>query len=212
MQLRQPSRGDAYPKDKVIEVRPAKGGTPPSFDGVGSAELHDRVREEMRALLSSNEVTPYLDKQGAALLGEARTNYRRLDLDRTRLLRLGDDVHIVTWRGDRTNDTLALSLTMRKFTSGNEGLSVVVRHRTIEEVGEALASLYDEPVIGPIELAQSVDNKMVEKWDPVLPDELLNASFASARVDVHGMRQVLAELLGKPLVDSSQTVGRSGCR
>ena len=60
---------------------------------------------------------------------------------------------------------------------------------------EALASRDDETVIAPLEPAQRVDNKMVEKWDPRATGRPLDARFASARVDVDGVLRVLAKPL-----------------
>ena len=43
----------------------------------------------------------------------------------------------------------------------------------------------------PIQLAATVPNKTIEKWDGMLPDDLLSASFASAKLDVEGVQNLL---------------------
>lgn len=68
-----------HPAEKLIEVVPAKGGRPPLFDGMGG-KVHDRVRREMRAVLSDAVPVAFLDKQGTELLVEARSAYARLRL------------------------------------------------------------------------------------------------------------------------------------
>jgi len=43
----------------------------------------------------------------------------------------------------------------------------------------------------PIQLAATVPNKTIEKWDGMLPDDLLSASFASAKLDVEGAQNLV---------------------
>jgi hypothetical protein len=39
-----------------------------------------------------------------------------------------------------------------------------------------------------------VENKIREKWDGLLPEDLLNASFASANLDVQGAKNAMEGL------------------
>jgi ATP-dependent Lhr-like helicase len=182
-------------RDKSVDVQPAAGGTVPKFDGTMGAVIHDRVREEMRNVLRSDEPNPILDQAGQDCLLEARENYARLRLDHDWLLQSGTDIHILLWRGDCVNDTLSLMLLSRGFKCGNEGISIRVEKVTIAQVREALAGICSAEVIEPMGLAFTVQNKVREKWDHLLPPELLDASFASSNLDVPGVMEALKDCL-----------------
>jgi len=178
--------------EKVVEVKPAAGGTVPKFNGTMGADTHDRVREEMRKILRSSLAVPFLDAKGQELLAGARGNYCRMGLDHKWILQSGGEVQIMLWCGDVIKDTLALMLQQRGNRLAYEGgLSIPVKGATAESVREHLKELADGPAISPLELASSVQNKIGEKWDGLLPVELLDASFASAKLDVGGVQSVL---------------------
>jgi ATP-dependent Lhr-like helicase len=178
--------------DKVVEVKPAAGGTVPKFNGTMGADIHDSVREEMRKILRSGFPVPFLDAKGQELLRGARENYDRMGLDHKWILQNGGEVQILLWCGDVVKDTLALMLQQRGKRSAYEGgLSIPVKGAPAEAVRELLKELADGPAISPLELASSVQNKIGEKWDGLLPVELLDASFASAKLDVEGARNTL---------------------
>jgi ATP-dependent Lhr-like helicase len=155
------------------------------------AMVHDRVREEMRLILGSSDAIPFLDPTAQRLLNEARANYARLGLNHTWLLQMGADVEIILWRGDAVNDTLLLMLLARGLRSMNDGVAVCVKDTSVDNVRELLATFRKEGAVDPLVLASTVLNKIREKWDYLLPEELLNASFASANLDTTGVQKAL---------------------
>jgi ATP-dependent Lhr-like helicase len=181
--------------DKTVEVKPASGGTVPPFDGSMGAMIHDRVREEMRLILGSTDAIPFLDPTAQKLLNEARANYARLGLNQSWLLQMGADVEIVLWRGDAVNDTLLLMLLARGLRSMNDGVAVCVKDASVDNVREVLEAFRTEGAVDPLALASTVLNKVREKWDYLLPEELLNASFASANLDTTGVQEALEKHL-----------------
>ena len=181
--------------DKTIEVKPASGGTVPPFDGSMGAMVHDRVREEMRLILGSTDAIPFLDPTAQKLLNEARANYARLGLDHTWLLQMGADVEIILWRGDAVNDTLLLMLLARGLRSMNDGVAICVKDASVDNVREVLEAFRAEGAVDPLALASTVLNKVREKWDHLLPEDLLNASFASANLDTIGVQEALKKHL-----------------
>jgi division protein CdvB (Snf7/Vps24/ESCRT-III family) len=78
-----------------------------------------------------------------------------------------------------------------KRTVFDGGLSIPVKDASVESVHEILQEIADEPTMDPKQLASKVPNKTFEKWDGLLPDELLCASFASAKLDVEGVQNLL---------------------
>jgi ATP-dependent Lhr-like helicase len=180
------------PKDMVIEVQPATAGTVPGFDGTMGATVHDRVREEMRDILRTNTPIPFLDQTGQILLQQARENYARLELDRNWILQSGSDTQIFLWKGDCVHDTLLLMLLDRGYRGMNEGICISLKDTTVQLVREALGAASGQETIDPVYLASTVENRFREKWDQLLPPDLLDASFASSYIDVRGVRDALA--------------------
>jgi hypothetical protein len=43
------------------------------------------------------------------------------------------------------------------------------------------------PPPNPEQLAETVENKVKEKWDSLLPEQLLNKTFASRELDIEGL-------------------------
>jgi ATP-dependent Lhr-like helicase len=178
-------------RQRLIEVRPAGGGALPPFHTSMCGVVHDRVRQEMREVLRADTPVPYLDDTGQQLLREARENYTRLDLEHNRILASGSQTQIFLWRGDRVNDTLALMLLDHGLKGVNEGLYVSVTDSNVGRVRKVLNELRGEKAGTPDSLAKKVKNKLREKWDLLLPPELLNASFASTYIDVDGAKEAL---------------------
>jgi ATP-dependent Lhr-like helicase len=180
-------------EDLVIVVQPASGGLVPGFDGAMGAVIHDRVRQEMREVLRTDEPAPFLDADAQHLLQEARLNYSRLDLENNWILQSGAETQVFLWRGDCVHDTLLFMLLGRGFIGINEGICVSLRDTTAESVRRELDLIREQEPVDPSVLASEVKNTMREKWDYLLPAELLNASFASSYLDVSGMRTAVRE-------------------
>jgi ATP-dependent Lhr-like helicase len=125
----------------------------------------------------------------------ARANYRRLGLDRDWIRQVGNHVEILLWRCDRISGTLLLMLQARSFKGLNEGLCLSLAGTTIASIDQALREIAGSEGIEPEDLARSVEKKIREKWDALLPPELLNASFASSYIDISGVGRALAECI-----------------
>jgi ATP-dependent helicase Lhr and Lhr-like helicase len=61
---------------RSVFVVPAKGGKAPVFRGAGG-EIHNRIVEEMRAVLTDSDEPPYLDRAAQMLLKAARVMANR---------------------------------------------------------------------------------------------------------------------------------------
>jgi ATP-dependent helicase Lhr and Lhr-like helicase len=178
-------------EDLVIIVQPASGGAVPGFDGAMGADLHDRVRQEMREVLRTDGAIPFLDATAQFLLEEARANYRRFDLDHEWIIQSGAETQIFLWRGDSVNDTLLFMLHARGLSGIHEGVCISLRNTTVESIRRELSLISDEAPVDPIRLAAEVKNPIREKWDHLLPPELLNANFASSYLNVYGVMAAL---------------------
>lgn len=167
---------------KVIVVKPARGGAPPQFEGMG-AQVHDRVRLEMRKVLMEDTPCPFLDKLAQALLNEARQNFKNLGLHSTAIVGSASSSQLLTWQGDHTNDALTLLLNHLGIQCENRGISLEIAfdegdtRKALRAVG-ALDPRDIEPVL------ESVENLIREKWDWALPRSLLMKSFASSHLNM----------------------------
>ena len=179
-------------RDRTIELTSSSGGRPPAFFG-GVARIDDVVRQRMLGLYITDELPDYLDSQGRELLAEARRNFARYKLDQTRYIAAGRETHLLVWRGDKVVSTLALALSAHGFE--------VSQHAMILTVGadeaaltDAVRSLAEHEPPEALELARYVENKVVDKWDEVLDDGLLDLACAHRDLDVDGAWRVLQRL------------------
>lgn len=181
---------------KTIHLLAAAGGRPPSFGG-GAAAVHDRVREEMRAVYLANDVPTFLDAEAAGLLAEGREAFRRMRLGERAFAPWGRDTLWFPWAGDRVLHTLALQLGACGFAADVEGVALLVEGIPPEELAGVLRALARAGEADARTLARGVGNKQVEKHHRWLSEDLLAADVAAARLDTAGalraMREALAE-------------------
>ena len=188
-------------EELVIDVRPGAGGALPSFEGSSGAMIHDQVRAEMRTVLEVDAGVPFLDRTGLTLLAEARDNYRRLGLNRNWLRQAGNEAHIYLWKGDRIHDTLTLILQARGYAAMNHGVYIEVRQSAQVEISDVLDEVLRSPPPDPLEIAASVQNKIRQKWDALLPADLLDAGFASENLEVAGTLAALRDATARTTLE-----------
>ncbi len=178
---------------KVIYVTSDRGGSPPTFDGLGGI-VHDQVRQEMRRVLCEETPVLFLDQQGSTFLAEARDWFHEADLAKKRLLPDGNSILILGWRGDIVHDALALLLTARGLSSSNEGLAIRVSSPDQRQVNAALNEIAKsaDPIVSDLRLKP--EHVIREKWDWALPDDLRLLSFASKNLDLRGARDLAGDL------------------
>jgi ATP-dependent Lhr-like helicase len=186
---------DVDTKAKVITVAADRGGSPPAFDGTGG-RVHDRVRQEMKQVLSESEPIPFLDPIGASLLEQARQSFREAELDKRPVLADGNSTLLLGWRGDWTNDALSLLLTAHGLHTSNEGITLRVSSSKIEQIKDQLCEIAKGPPLTVADLKLKPEHAIREKWDWALPNEILLHSFASSRLDLSGAKVLAADIVG----------------
>jgi ATP-dependent Lhr-like helicase len=178
---------------KVIEVRPAPGGRVPAFSGE-RGDVHDKIRQEMRVVYMGAAMPPYLDAAARDLLAEARTHFSQYGLECRSIVPTGDETVVFTWMGDRVNDTLSVWLKYLGHIAHNEGATVRVFASEADAM-TALQRMVSDPVPDPVALAARVQNKLSEKYDWLLDEPLMNAEYASRKLDVNGTRALVQTLM-----------------
>lgn len=179
---------------KLIVVAPDKGGTPPLFAG-RSGMVHDRVRQEMRSILSSDSPIRFLDQEARQLLDEGRSYYKRANLSQVQIIQQGAEVQLLTWRGDWVNDALALLLTQQGIAANNKGVLINVPGRTEERVLDALKNIAQLDTLDPVRLLAGAKNILRGKWDWAMPEVMAHRSFASLYLDLKGAREIAEKLM-----------------
>ena len=181
-------------QERLIVVSPDPGGAPPAFDGIGG-RVHDRIRDEMRKVLAESSSISFLDRNAAAMLEEARDTFRMANLGEVSILPDGAGVLLLTWRGDWTNDALALLLTASGHETTNEGLFLRMSKITTPEVPSLLERFARSPAPAVDALKIAPKHALKEKWDWVLPHSLLIQSFASSELDLDSVPFAVKQLL-----------------
>lgn len=185
-----------------MHVTPGAVGHPPVFTSQ-PVPVHERVREEMAAVLLSSDGYPYLDAPGHGMLAGLRDQFRRLGLGvRRRPVAVGpgfSEFH--AFAGDRVANTLALLLQHESgltwevtpfggltATEGWPGLSATLARYGSEP--PAAADLRDW-------LMGLVPDRALRlpKFGPLLPEALQREMHAAAALDVPGALRLLAARL-----------------
>lgn len=178
-----------------IVVEGGKAHGRPKFVGRGG-EIHSRVREEQRRILSTDECGAYIDSTGQRLLGEAQRFAREVGLTRGGLVSIGDRTLIPTWTGTRVQKTLLALLELSGVKDYNDEDIGVLIDAPPEEVTETLERL----VAGefePLQVAELVAAEAPRKFDALLDEELLRISAAREIVDIPGAQEVARRVLEK---------------
>ena len=183
---------------KIIEAVPAPGGRPPRFSG-GIAGVHERVRAEMRSVLASDQVPPYLSATAAGLLSEARAAYARYQLTDCSILQAGPHTLLLPWAGSRSAITLTAQLCAAGLDASNDGLIITVASVAADRVREYLQILVTAGPADPVALAVTVANKASAKYDEWINDDLLAVDYARRALDADGAWRAAKALIADGL-------------
>jgi hypothetical protein len=83
------------------------------------------------------------------------------------------------------------------LNAANEGLSVGVFHTDRDRVMDAFTDIAEGKPPSPAELAAVAGNRILEKWDGLLPEALLNKGFGIRKFDLEQTQALCAEILAE---------------
>lgn len=173
-------------EDKQIAfLQKAPGGQVPLFGGEG-ALVHTRVRKQMYSTYINTDIPRYLDSEGGELLEEGRVHFDRLNLQDRHIVPQGERTVLFLWAGDRIVNTMHVLLSQRGYQASKTGMTLKIQDCRPEELLEELQHIVNSESPKPPHLAESVENKIIDKHDRYLPKDLLNANYASKRLDIEG--------------------------
>lgn len=181
-------------KARLLEVKATNAALPPCFGGDFSG-VHDRVAEAMRSTLASNDVPVFLDAVARELLGEGRSAFIDLGLDRIAMLQSGRDCALFPWVGSTKLDTFSLALMSRGFEASASGHVIEVANCNSSDIATTLRDIVASPPPAGSDLAEHAAKLHREKYDHFLPDELLKAALAKERLDPESVPDVARRIL-----------------
>ncbi len=172
-------------KRHLVYCEQVKGKVPAYF-GQCPGDVNTRVLEKMKDVLRESEAYPYLMKNAAARLGEARHTAVNSGMTDEPLIRLGGDMWcLFPWLG--TYAFLALERFIKIKCGPWLGLSALDSSRPYfiqfrmkagrDEFFQVLGDMEKRP-LDPMELIYKGEVPLFEKYDEFLPEELVKKGFA----------------------------------
>ena len=161
---------------KAVFLDQSSGGKPPSFGGSGIM-IEDKIREKMFEIYTSDLQPSYVNKQGKELLNEGRKYFDIFNLLETSFVEFGNDTLMFVWKGSVIQNTLMLLLKNAGLNVGVENTAILARDCSEENLKRALEYILKSDKPDPIKLVENVKNKEREKFDHLLPSELLNLEY-----------------------------------
>jgi len=179
---------------KIIEVVPAQGGRAPVFAGSGGL-VHRRIHEEMYRLYTKNEVPVYLDTEAKCLFGEGRREFSRYRVGAQPLIASEDGTVVFLWAGDLVSNTLLVHLQSLGFTGMSFGVGILVEDIAPALLRRKFEDLAQAGPTDPVVLADSVPNRVTDRYDSFLPPDLLSENYASGALDSIGEWNAIRHLV-----------------
>ena len=176
---------------KVIEVTEDRVGRTPAFGG-GGGLIHDRITEKMREVLSAQYIPSYLDRTAVGLLEKARTEFKRLGLNRRTICVVGHrSCVLATWTGTVKTSTLAMYLRSKGFTvTTYDGLIEVTNLNELESLEKALEEAAEIEDVQSTGFLEGLNTIMTEKYHAYLSPDLLFEEAIRCRVDLSALKDI----------------------
>ena len=192
---------------KVILVNRAKGGQPPKFGGSGMS-VHEVVRQEMFKILRERDYKikvgehriEFADQTAQALFQEAANFFQTAHLENVNFIQQGDRTVIFPWAGDKVVNTIVALLISKGFTAGAFAGVIEVEKAAVDDVVEVLKDFQADVTISAEELAESIVEKAIDKFDEYLPDNLLTRGYGARAFDIDNAKIKTKALLQGAIV------------
>ncbi|MDE7261398.1 MAG: DEAD/DEAH box helicase [Oscillospiraceae bacterium] len=189
---------DVDRKRHLVYCEQVKGSIPAYF-GLCPGDLHTKILQRMRQVLQEDRQYPYLMKNAAARLENARFTARHSDTGRKPLLNLGGNMWcLLPWVGTYT--FLALERFLKIKCGERLGLRNLdsarpyyVQFNMKADEGTFYRVVAEEigKPIDPLELVYPKELPLFDKYDEFLPEELVKKGFAYGVLDLDGLREMV---------------------
>lgn len=187
-------------KRHLVYCTQVKGRVPAYFgDCAGDIDTH--VLERMRRVLAEHEAYPYLLDNARARLRQARWTAEQSGAAKQPLINLGGDTWVLfPWLGSYA--FLALERLLKIKCAGEIGLRgldparpyyIQFRMRADEDTFWSVLETEAEKDFDPLDLVYPGEVPYFDKYDELLPAELVRKGFAEGVLDIEGMRKRVLE-------------------
>ena len=187
-------------KRHLVYCTQVKGRVPAYFgDCAGDIDTH--VLERMRRVLAEHEVYPYLLDNARARLRQARWTAEQSGAAKRPLINLGGDTWVLfPWLGSYA--FLALERLLKIKCAGEIGLRgldpsrpyfIQFRMRADEDTFWSVLEAEAEKDFDPLDLVYPGEVPYFDKYDELLPAELVRKGFAEGVLDIEGIRARVRE-------------------
>lgn len=183
---------DISTESATVFVVPAKGKKATVFKGEGG-DIHTRIVQEMRQVLLANDVPSYLDEAARTLLEAARRMAAATRVVERGFVSTGTAFTWYPWIGTCGLRTLELLGKRAKLNVARDRLSLRYK-ASADDMRAHLQQIVNEP-LDSLELAALMKPKTRDRFDDLVPDELLDRANADDRLDIEEARKAAMELL-----------------
>ena len=176
-------------------------GRVPAYFGEEPGDIHTKILERMRQVLLETSDYPYLLKNAQARLMTARVDALHSGLGYRPLVCLGGSMYCLTpWLGSYAFLALERFLRIRCAKRlGLKGFNSVRPYFCQFTLGVSEQEFYKvlkeemEEGIDPMELLYPKEVPVFDKYDDILPEELVRRGFAYGVLDIEGLKQRIGE-------------------
>lgn len=181
-------------QSRAITVTPTRRGKPPYFAGEGGA-THDVIVQKMKAVLSSGETYPYLERTALSQLADARAAFAAMHLGEKSVIPYGDGAILFPWLGSKKLITLSLAFLARNFEASHFKHTIELQGCTAEGVQQALRDMASGDVPEPEVIADRVAKPCIAKFDHFLSPRLMTMVTLKERLDVDALVSIATSLV-----------------
>lgn len=180
---------------KLIYVHGVAGKMQVEWPG-DYGEIHTKILEMMRKILSGTDEYPYLKPNAAQRLAAARRVFANAGMRESILVSLGGNTRCLTpWLGTRSFRTLRKYLQKNASLFGIYGIEydgcyymTFKCDRSPEELLALMKHRIPSEHIDTLELVGKGEMPVFEKYDPCIPPELLRRAYATDKLRTDEMK------------------------
>ena len=188
-------------KRHLVYCTPVKGKVPAYF-GQCPGDIHTKILEKMKDILSSDNAYPYLQPNAVTRLAEARLTAKHAQLVTTSLVCLGGNMWcLLPWMG--TYSFLTLERFIKRKCAKTLGISELnvarpyyVQFKMNATPEAFFKTLHNEALLplNSMDLVYPEEVPLFEKYDEFLPSELVRKGFAQGVLNVEEMKQLVLNM------------------
>ena len=172
-------------------------GNIPAYFGDCPGDIHTRILERMRQVLSEENEYPYLMRHAVCRLADARAEFAKSAMARTPLVHLGGKMWaLFPWLGSYAFLAMERFLKLRcgkrlELRGLNSSRPYYIQFTMQAGEEEFYRVLADEAAkeFDPLELVYPKEIPVFEKYDEYVPEQLVRKGFAHGVLDIEGMKE-----------------------